>query len=158
MFATLPGVSAPPPFGGNQRTIVISVDPDRLREHQMSPREVVQAISSGNVIVPSGNVGTGNLWRITPSNAVVTNIKDLLDLPIRTGAGPTVFLRDVGIVADAQDILAGYALVNGRRAVYISVTKRADASTLTVIQEVRNNLSRFQSLVPPDNPPMCGTR
>ena len=150
MFATLPGVSAPPPFGGNQRTIVISVDPERLREHQMSPREVVQAISSGNVIVPSGNVGTGNLWRITPSNATVTNIKDLLDLPIRTGAGPTVFLRDVGIVADAQDILAGYALVNGRRAVYISVTKRADASTLAVIQEVRNNLSRFQSLVPPD--------
>lgn len=150
MFATLPGVSAPPPFGGNQRTIVVSVDPDRLREHQMSPREVVQAISSGNVIVPSGNVGTGNLWRITPSNAVVANITDLLDLPVRTGAGPTVFLRDVGTVADAQDILAGYALVNGRRAVYISVTKRADASTLAVVQEVKNNLSRFQSLVPPD--------
>jgi multidrug efflux pump subunit AcrB len=150
MFATLPGVSAPPPFGGNQRTIVVSVDPEKLREHQMSPREVVQAISSGNVIVPSGNVGTGNLWRIAPSNAIVSNIKDLLDLPMRTGAGPTVFLRDVGTVADAQDIQAGYALVNGRRAVYISVTKRADASTLAVIAEVKKNLSRFQSLVPPD--------
>lgn len=149
-FATLPGVSAPPPFGGNQRTIVVSVDAERLREHQMSPREVVQAVSSGNVIVPAGNVGTGDLWRITPSNAVVSDINDLLDLPVRTGAGPTVFLRDVAKVADAQDILAGYALVNGRRAVYISVTKRADASTLAVIQEVRDNLPRFQSLIPND--------
>src|SRR5436309_8672877 len=30
VFATLPGVSAPPPFGGNQRTIVITVNPDRM--------------------------------------------------------------------------------------------------------------------------------
>src|SRR5574340_448974 len=74
VFATLPGVSAPPPFGGNQRTIVVTVDPDRLRSYQMSPQEVVQAISSGNVIIPAGNVGTEGLWRITPSNSVVSNI------------------------------------------------------------------------------------
>src|SRR5712692_3837944 len=56
LFATLPGVSAPPPFGGNQRTIVITVDPDRLRAYQMSPEQVVKGVSSGNVIVPAGNV------------------------------------------------------------------------------------------------------
>lgn len=150
LFATLPGVSAPPPFGGNQRTIVITVDPDRLRAYQMSPEQVVKAVSSGNTIVPAGNVSTGDLWRITPSNAVVSNIKDLLTLPLRTGAGPAVYLRDIGTVRDSTDILAGYALVNGRRAVYIPVTKRADASTLTVINEVKNNLPRFQSVVPED--------
>src|SRR5512137_2497784 len=83
IFATLPGVSAPPPFGGNQRSIVITVDPARLRSYQMSPDEVVQAVSSGNTIIPAGNVSTGDLWRITPSNTVVANIHDLLDLPIR---------------------------------------------------------------------------
>src|SRR5439155_12373905 len=36
MFASLPGVSAPPPFGGNQRTLVVRIDPDRLRSYQMS--------------------------------------------------------------------------------------------------------------------------
>lgn len=150
LFATLPGVSAPPPFGGNQRTIVITVDPGRLRAYQMSPEQVVKAVSSGNAIVPAGNISTGDLWRITPSNAVVSNIKDLLTLPLRTGSGPAVYLRDVGTVKDSTDILAGYALVNGRRAVYIPVTKRADASTLTVIREVKNSLSRFQSVVPED--------
>jgi multidrug efflux pump subunit AcrB len=150
LFATLPGVSAPPPFGGNQRTIVITVDPDRLRAYQMSPEQVVEAVNSGNTIVPAGNVSTGDLWRITPSNAVVSNIKDLLSLPLRTGAGPTVYLRDVGMVQDSTDILAGYALVNGRRSVYIPVTKRADASTLAVINEVKRNLSRFQAVVPED--------
>src|SRR4029453_2707589 len=59
LFATLPGVSAPPPFGGNQRTIVIDVNPDRLREHGLSPQEVIRAISSGNVITPAGTVNTG---------------------------------------------------------------------------------------------------
>ena len=150
LFATLPGVSAPPPFGGNARTIVISVDPDRLRAYRMSPDEVIQALNNGNVIVPAGNVRTGDLLRITPVNSVVSNIKDLETLPIRTGAGPTVYLRDIGTVQDGSDILTGYAEVNGRRTVYIPVTKRADASTLAVVNEVRANLGKFQGAVPPD--------
>src|SRR5437870_1939567 len=132
LFATLPGVSAPPPFGGAARTIVVSVDPERLRAYRMAPDEVVQALNTGNTIVPAGNVRTGDLLRLAPINSVVSNIKDLQNLPIRTGAGPTVFLRDVGTVEDSSDIVTGYAEVNGRRTVYIPVTKRADASTLNV--------------------------
>jgi multidrug efflux pump subunit AcrB len=150
LFATLPGVSAPPPFGGNARTIVVSVDPDRLRAYRMSPDEVIQALNTGNIIVPAGNVRTGDLLRITPVNSVVSNIKDLQSLPIRTGAGPTVYLRDIGTIQDGSDIITGYAEVNGRRTVYIPVTKRSDASTLAVVSEVRANLSRFQSVVPTD--------
>src|SRR3989442_5630990 len=109
LFATLPGVSAPPPFGGNQRTVVVRVDPDRLRAYRMSPEEVVKALGSGNTIVPAGNVRTGDLLLLAPINSVVSNIKDLQNLPIRTGAGPTVFLRDVGTVEDSSDIVTGYA-------------------------------------------------
>src|SRR2546427_5703613 len=150
LFATLPGVSAPPPFGGSQRTIVVSIDPDRLRAYRMAPEEVIQALNTGNTIVPAGNVRTGDLLRLAPINSVVSNIKDLQNLPIRTGAGPTVFLRDVGTVEDSSDIVTGYAEVNGRRTVYIPVTKRADASTLNVVNEVKSNLAQFQSVVPPD--------
>ena len=150
LFATLPGVSAPPPFGGAARSIVISVDPERLRAYRMSPDEVVQAVNTGNTIVPAGNVRTGDVLRLAPINSVVTNIKDLQDLPIRTGAGPTVFLRDIGRVDDASDIITGYAEVNGRRTVYIPVTKRADASTLSVVNAVKASLGQFQSVVPPD--------
>lgn len=150
LFATLPGVSAPPPFGGNQRTIVINVDPDKLRSYSMSPQEVVKAVTAGNAIMPAGAVQMGNLQRMVPMNDVVLKPAELLDLPIRTGAGPTVFIRDVGTVTDSTDVLAGYALVNSRRAVYIPVTKRPDASTLTVVNEVKSSLPRFRALIPED--------
>src|ERR1700733_12680216 len=71
MFASLPGVSAPPPFGGNQRTVVVRVDPERLRSYQMSPDEVVNALSAGNVIGPSGNVRIGDEMPIVPINSLV---------------------------------------------------------------------------------------
>src|SRR5689334_22939786 len=149
-FATLDGLTSPPPFGGSQRTIVIRVDPERLRSYGMAPEEVIRAVSTGNVIMPSGSINIGDLTRISPVNSVVSNINDLLELPIRTGAGPTVFVRDVGSVTDSTDIPTAYALVNGRRAVYIPVTKRPDASTVSVVKEVKANLARFQSLVPDD--------
>jgi multidrug efflux pump subunit AcrB len=149
-FATLPGVTSTPPFGGNQRTIVVSVNPDRLQAYSMSPDEVVQAINNGNILQPAGNVRTGTLLRIARSDSVTPNIQTLADLPIRTGAGPTVFLHDIGTIQDKSDIPTGYALVNGRRAVYIPVTKRPDASTVTVVHEVKNSLPYFQSLVPDD--------
>lgn len=150
VFATLPGVSAPPPFGGNQRTVVIRVDPDRLRAYQMSPEEVIEAIATGNTILPAGNVRTGDLDRLAPINSVVPQIRELNKLPVRTGSGPTVFVRDIGTIENSSDILTGYGLVNGRRTVYIPVTKRADASTLDVVNRVKSGLPRFQSLVPED--------
>ncbi|HEV8392619.1 MAG TPA: efflux RND transporter permease subunit [Vicinamibacterales bacterium] len=149
-FATLPGLTSPPPFGGSQRTIVIRVDPDRLRSYGMAADDVIRAVSTGNVIMPSGSVNIGEETRISPLNSVVGTIDDLLQLPIRTGAGPPVSIRDVGSVSDSTDIPTAYALVNGRRAVYIPVTKRPDASTLDVVREVRANLGRFQALVPDD--------
>ena len=150
VFATLPGVSSPPPFGGNQRTIVINVDPQKLQAYGLSPQSVVQALTSGNSIQPAGNADIGTTHTLVTTDSTVTQITDLLDIPLKPGAGASVYIRDVGSVADSSDILAGYALLNGRRTVYIPVTKRPDASTLTVVQEVRNNLARFQSLVPED--------
>ena len=78
------------------------------------------------------------------------NIKDLENVPIRTGVYPAVFVRDVGTVVDGSDIVTSYALVNGRRTVYIPVTKRSDASTLSVVNLVKANLDKFQSVLPAD--------
>ena len=150
IFSTLPGVSSPPPFGGNARSVIIHVDPDRLRSYQMSPDEVVQAINRGNVVSPAGNVRIKDLTTITSMDAVVSQIQELMDLPIRTGSGPSVYLRDIGRVENGADILTGYALVNGRRAIYIPVVKRADASTLAVINRVKESLPKFQAVVPDD--------
>ena len=151
IFATLAGVSAPPPFGGNQRTIVIRVNPERLRAYRISPEEAIEAVNRASTVMPSGNVRTGDLIRIASTNAALGgNIQELLDTPIRTGSGPTVYLRDIGTIQDSTDIIVGYAHVNGRRTVYIPVTKRADASTLAVIGRVREALPRMRAVAPED--------
>jgi multidrug efflux pump subunit AcrB len=151
IFATLPGVSAPPPFGGNQRTIVVRVDPEKLREYRISPEEVVFAVNRASTVLPSGNVRTGDLIRFASTNATLGgNIQDLLDTPLRVGAGPAVYLRDVGTIADSTDVVVGYAHVNGKRTVYIPVTKRADASTLAVIRSVRQALPAMRNVAPED--------
>src|ERR687883_730672 len=151
IFATLPGVSAPPPFGGSQRTIVIRVDPERLRQYRLSPEEVVMAVNRSSTVVPSGNVRTGDLIRIASTNATLGgNVQELMDAPMRIGNGPTVYLRDIGTIADTTDIVVGYAHVNGKRTVYIPVTKRADASTLDVIRRVRAALPAMKAVAPDD--------
>ncbi len=151
VFATLPGVSAPPPFGGNQRTIVITLDPDKLREYQVSPEEATFAVNKATLVMPSGNVRIGDLNLFATSNATLGGDLDaLLGTPIRTVAGPTVYLRDIGAIADSTDILTAYAHVNGRRTVYIPVTKRSNASTLSVIDEIKAAIPDLKKLVPSD--------
>src|SRR5437762_1051721 len=77
LFATLPGVSAPPPFGGSARSILINVKPDRPRAYNMSPDEIVAAITAANIISPSGNMPIKGKYPMVPLNSVARNIKDL---------------------------------------------------------------------------------
>jgi multidrug efflux pump subunit AcrB len=148
MFASLPGVSAPPPFGGNQRTVVVQVDPDRMRSYKVSADEVVTALNAGNTISPSGNARILDQMPIVPVNTMVKDPKELGAIPLRPGEN--VYLRDVANIEDSTDIPTGYALVDGRRAVYICVTKRADASTLSVVNAVRANLGKMKAVLPED--------
>ena len=150
VFATLPGVSSPPPFGGNQRTIVINVDPQKLQAYGLSPEKVVSALTTGNSIQPAGNADIGTMHTLVTTDSTVTQINDLLSIPLKLGSGAAIYMRDVGSVSDSSDTLAGYALLNGKRTIYIPVTKRPNASTVTVVNEVRQSLARFQSLVPED--------
>src|SRR5258708_7782489 len=87
---------------------------------------------------------------MVPVNSVVSNIEDLESVRVRTGTYPAVFVRDVATVTDGSDIVTSLALVNGRRTVYIPVTKRADASTLTVVNLVKSSLGKFQGVLPDD--------
>src|SRR5882724_10581650 len=82
LFATLPGVSAPPPFGGNQRTIVVTLDPDKLNQYKISPQEAITAVSKASLVMPSGNMFTGEINRIARTNAALgPNLSELLSAP-----------------------------------------------------------------------------
>jgi multidrug efflux pump subunit AcrB len=147
LFATLEGVSAPPPFGGNQKTVIVRVQPEKLRQYHLSPDEVMAAVSRASTVLPSGNVRVGDLNYIASSNAVLgAKLDELLDAMVRPG----VYLRDVASMETGTDIVTGYAHVNGKRTVYIQVTKRADASTLRVIERVKRALPDMRKVCPDD--------
>lgn len=150
MLATVPGAEAPPPFGGNIRTIVVNVDAEKLRRYNISGDEVIQTLVEGNKVMPAGNVRTGDYMRIAPVNTDLPDIKQFEYMPVRTGHGPQIFIKDIGSINDSSDILCGYALFQGRRTVYIPAVKRADASTVSVVDSLRAALPKMQAVLPSD--------
>ncbi len=149
LFATLPGVSAPPPFGGNQRTIVVRLNPDKLRAYRISPEEAMAAVNKASTVMPAGNIRIGDLNRFATTNAALGGIlPELLEAPVRPGQYPPVFLRDIATVESGTDIPTAYAHVNGKRTVYMQITKRSDASTLDVIRRVREALPAMKAACP----------
>ncbi len=148
-FTSIPGLVSPAPFGGNVRTVVIKVDPQLLRVHNLTPDQVVEALRINNQSTPAGNVRVGDLNYYTPANTTIKNIREFGDIPLFKGV-QNVYLRDVAKVEDAADITTGYALVNGKRSIYLPITKSADASTWEVVQNLKKALPRFQSQVPED--------
>ncbi|KAA9355297.1 efflux RND transporter permease subunit [Larkinella humicola] len=150
MFSRIPGVSSPPPFGGNQRTVIVKVNPALVRSYQLTPEEVIKSIVTNNQPSPAGNIRIGEKTLMTPVNSLVKKPEDFLNIPIRVGSGPTVFVRDIATVEDGADVTVSYALVNGRRAVYIPVVKKSDASTLDVVNNIRKALPELRAAVPED--------
>jgi multidrug efflux pump subunit AcrB len=149
-FTSIPGLVAPPPFGGNIRTVVIKADPELLRVHNLTPDQLVEALRLNNQTAPSGNVRIGDKNYITPTNTTIRNIKDFENIPLFKGGVQNLYLRDVATVEDGADIAAGYALVNGRRSVYLNIAKSADASTWEVVQTLKKAIPRLQSQLPED--------
>ncbi|EHQ25032.1 efflux RND transporter permease subunit [Mucilaginibacter paludis] len=150
MFSTIAGLSAPPPFGSNARSIILSVDPNKLRSYNLTPDEVVDALSKFNVMSPSGNLRMGNTMYLTTMNSLIKNSDTFGKIPVITKNGVPIYIQDIARVSDAADVTVDYALVNGKRSVYIPVVKTADASTWTVVQTLKSKLAEMQGLLPDD--------
>jgi multidrug efflux pump subunit AcrB len=150
LFATVPGMSSAPPFGSNARTVVINVTPEKLKAYNLSADEVVDALVKNNSISPAGNLRVDSTMFITTINSLESTVEKFEDIPIKSNGSSNVSIRDVGTVSDGADITVDYALVNGKRSVYIPVVKTADASTWDVVQTLRGKLPEMKSLLPDD--------
>lgn len=149
-FTSIPGLLSPAPFGGSPRTIEINVDPAQLRAHNLTPDQVVEAIRLNNQTAPPGNVRVGDINYLTPTNNTIKNIKDFEKIPLFKGGVQNLYLGDVATVKDGADVTTGYALVNGKRSVYINIAKAGDASTWEVVKNLKKALPKIQSTLPED--------
>jgi multidrug efflux pump subunit AcrB len=145
---TIPGLSAPAPFGGKNRQIMIDVNPDALAGRGLSPADVVNALQSSNSIIPAGTARIGG----TEYNVMLNSSPKILDqfknIPIKIVGNAPVYLGDVATVSDSYAEQTNIVRVNGRRATYLAILKHADASTLAVVDATRDALPQIREVAP----------
>ncbi|RAV29965.1 efflux RND transporter permease subunit [Sinomicrobium soli] len=150
MFTEIPGITSPAPFGGNIRSIVVSLDPEALQANGLSPEEVTIAMTRNSLPSPSGNILIGDENLMAPLNSIAKNPEEFLNTPVTTRGDRTIYIRDVARVEDAADKTVAYALVNGKRSVYLPIIKKADASTLDAVQNLKAAIPELKRQLPED--------
>jgi multidrug efflux pump subunit AcrB len=146
--ARVPGTVATSPFGSNIRSIVVRTEPDKMRAYNVTPEDVVRAIDEGNAVSPSGNLYIVDQMPLVPNNAMIRDPKEFGSIPLKPGRD--VYLRDVAKVADATDLNYGYALVDGRKSIYLPIVKQNTASTLTVVSDIQKAMPEMKGVLPED--------
>jgi multidrug efflux pump subunit AcrB len=139
-LATVQGTQIPWPYGGKQRQIMVDIDPPRLYAWGLSPRDVSAALGVQNVILPTGSAKMGDAEYPIVLNSSPELFEQIENLPVKTVRGTTVYLRDVASVRDGYAPQTSLVHVAGKRAVLMSVLKNGGASTLEVVDRVRNML------------------
>ncbi len=145
---TVPGITLPYPYGGKQRAIMVDLNTAAMQAKGLSPLDVVNAINTQNLILPSGTAKMGSFEYEVEMNASPKTPAELNDLPIKTVGGSTIYIRDIGFVRDGFTPQTNIVRVNGSRSALMSILKLGDASTLDVIANVRNALPAIQDSLP----------
>jgi len=145
---TVPGAVVPLPFGGKPRQVMINLVPQLMRAKGLSPTDVLSAVTNQNLVLPTGTAKIGAFEYDTSMNASPRTVKELNDLPIKVQGDAVVYLRDVATVSDSYAPQTNIVRQNGRRGVLVSVLKAGTASTIDVVNGIRDVLVRAVQTLP----------
>jgi multidrug efflux pump subunit AcrB len=148
-LAPVHGVTFPTPAGGKYRQIMVDSDPNKLLARGLTPLDIVNAVNAQNLTLPSGQAKIANTQYVVRTNATPASIADLNNIPVKYQNGATVFLKDVGQVRDGSAVQQNIVREDGARSVLLSVIKNGNASTLDVVNGVRNVLDVARKAAPP---------
>jgi multidrug efflux pump subunit AcrB len=148
MLGSVQGGVFPATIGGKNRTILIYIDPKKLQARKLSARDVVKALEDGNLLVTPGTAYFGDNQVLLDTNAMVKDVKELNDLPIRIEPGNNVYLRDIGVAEDSYAIQTSRVRINGRQQVYVPVYRKLGSSTLAVADRTNDQLPILEKRLP----------
>src|SRR5215510_10326627 len=148
-LAPVPGVTLPTPAGGKYRQIMVDIDPDKLLSRGLTPLDIVNAVNTQNLTLPSGTAKIGDTQYTVRTNATPPTIEDLNNIPLKVVNGATVFVKDIGQVHDGWLVQQNVVREDGRHSVLLSVIKNGNASTLDVVNRVHNALKTARLAAPP---------
>src|SRR6202795_418551 len=138
-LATVQGAALPFPYGGKQRVISVDLDPTLLQSKGLSPVDIVNAINTQNLILPTGTAKLGTLEYTVEMNGSPQTVAELNDLPVKTVNGATIYMRDVAHIRDGFSPQTNVVRANGQRGVLMSVYKTGSASTLDIVGRIKEN-------------------
>jgi multidrug efflux pump subunit AcrB len=147
-LAPIPGVTLPTPSGGKYRQIMVDIDSVKLAARGLTPLDVVNAVNSQNLTLPSGTAKIGDKQYVVRTNAMPSTIADLNNMPIKYVNGATVFVRDVAQVRDGAMVQQNIVREDGKRSVLLSIIKNGNASTLAVVNGVKSALNAARAAAP----------
>jgi len=147
-ISTVPGASMPFPYGGKSRLISVDINSVALQAKGLSPVDIVNAVNAQNLILPTGTAKLGTLEYNVEMNGSPNSVVQLNDLPVKTVNGSTIYLRDVAHVRDGYSPQTNVVLTNGKRGVLMSVYKTGNASTLSIVDRVKQVLKDYQPSLP----------
>ena len=147
-LAPVPGVTLPTPAGGKYRQIMVDIDPDKLLSRGLTPLDIVNAVNTQNLTLPSGTAKIGETQYTVRTNATPASINDLNLMPVKFANGATVLLKDVAQVRDGSMVQQNIVREDGRRSVLLSVIKNGNASTLAVVNGVKYALQAIRASAP----------
>jgi multidrug efflux pump subunit AcrB len=148
-LATVQGASMPFPYGGKQRQVQVDVDTQKLQAYGLSASDIVNTVSTQNIILPAGDMKIGHIDYQVETNSAPSSIAALNNLPIKTVNGATVYIRDIGNVRDGFPPQTNIVRVDGQRASLMTIQKTGNASTLNIIADVRAQLPLIAAQLPP---------
>ena len=148
-LAPIQGITLPTPAGGKYRQIMVDIDPLKLQAKGLTPTDVVNAVNAQNLTLPSGTAKIGDTQFSVRTNAVPTTIADLNNIPVKYVNGQTVFVKDIGQVHDGNAVQQNIVRTDGRRSVLLSIIKNGNASTLAVVNAVKQALVISRAAAPP---------
>jgi multidrug efflux pump subunit AcrB len=146
-LVTVPGAVIPNVYGGKQRSIMVNLDPKRLQAEALSPTDIINALAAQNVVQPGGTAKIGTAEYDVRFNSTPTTIAGLGNLPIKQVNGATIYLKDVADVTDGAIPQTNIVRQDGRRGVLIVALKSGSASTLSVVQGIKDMLPRIKAIV-----------
>jgi CzcA family heavy metal efflux pump len=147
-LATVQGAALPFPYGGKQRTISVDIDSASLQSKGLSPVDIVNAVNAQNLILPTGTVKLGSLEYLVEMNGSPLTVDGLNDLPVKTVNGATIYMKDVAHIRDGFTPQTNIVRVNGQRGVLMSTYKTGGASTLDIVDRVKQVLQNYSSSLP----------
>jgi multidrug efflux pump subunit AcrB len=148
-LATVQGASIPYPYGGKQRQVQVDLDFTALQAKGLSPLDVQNAIAQQNLILPAGTTKIGPFDYEVDINGSPKTVEELNNLPIKVVGQTPILVRDVAHVRDGFSPQTNIVHVDGRRATLLTIMKSGNASTLDIIQHVKDALPRIAATLPP---------